>query len=139
MEITLKRNNEHVHFTGTNSDGNSVQIDGSAQIGGEEKGMRPMELLLTSVAACSAFDVVSILKKQRQSLEDVLVKAKADRASEGDVKPFTAIHLTFEIIGEVHQEKAKRAVQLAVEKYCSVGASLNPDIPVTHETVFPVR
>ncbi len=134
MEIQLKRLNDNIHFEASNSDGNTVHLDGAASVGGEGKGMRPMELLLTSVASCSVFDVVSILKKQRQPLEDIQVKATGDRAAEGDAKPFTALHFTFMLKGDIDRAKAERAVKLSVEKYCSVGASLDPNIPVTFAT-----
>lgn len=136
MEIILRQQNDSVHFEAANGGGNTVQIDGAPSIGGEDKGMRPMELLLTSVAACSVFDIVSILKKQRQPVEDVQIRAKGERAESGDVKPFTAIHLVFEFKGALNEKKVNRAVSLAVEKYCSVAASLNPDIPVTYEAVI---
>ncbi|MFW6347650.1 MAG: OsmC family protein [Cyclonatronaceae bacterium] len=133
MEIILKQQNDSVHFEAANEDGNTVQIDGAPAIGGENKGMRPMQLLLTSVGACSAFDVVSILKKQREPVEDIQIRATAERPESGDVKPFTAIHLVFEFKGKLNEKKVNRAVSLAVEKYCSVAASLNPDIPLTYE------
>jgi putative redox protein len=133
MEIILKQQNENVHFEALNEDGNSVHIDGAAAIGGENKGMRPMQLLLTSVAACSVFDVVSILKKQREPVENIQIRARGERTETGDVKPFTAIHLMFEFKGALNEKKVNRAVSLSVEKYCSVAASLNPDIPVTYE------
>lgn len=133
MEIILKQQNENVHFEALNEEGNTVHIDGAASIGGENKGMRPMQLLLTSVAACSVFDVVSILKKQREPVENIQIRARGERGESGDVKPFTAIHLIFEFKGALNEKKVNRAVSLSVEKYCSVAASLNPDIPVTYE------
>jgi len=126
MKIELSRLNDHLHFEGKNEAGNAVNVD----IDGA--GMRPMQLLLTAVATCSAFDVVEILKKQRQGLEDVKITATGDR-EEGKVpRPFTAIHIHFTIIGEVEESKAARAVELGVEKYCSVGSSLDPNIKLTH-------
>ncbi len=136
MEIHIRRLNEYVHFEASNSEGNSVHIDGAPSIGGEGKGMRPMELLLTSVASCSVFDVVSILKKQRQPVEDIQIKATGERAEEGTPKPFTALHFVFMMKGDIDRKKAERAVELSVEKYCSVGASLDPAIPITYETVI---
>ncbi|MCC5933897.1 MAG: OsmC family protein [Candidatus Cyclonatronum sp.] len=136
MEIILKRLNQNVHFEATNADGSTVHIDGSPAIGGEGKGMRPMELLLTAVASCSVFDIVSILQKQREPLEDVQISARGKRGEGADVKPFTEIKLVFTLKGALNQEKARRAVSLAVEKYCSVGASLDPNIPVSWDVVF---
>jgi len=135
MQIHLKRQNKQVHFEASNSDGQTVQLDGSPAIGGEGKGMRPMELLLTSVASCSVFDVVNILTKQREPVQDVQVEATAERAETGDAKPFTSMHFKFLLKGKINQQKADRAVSLSVEKYCSVGASLDPNIPITYEAV----
>lgn len=136
MEVNITQLNDNLHFEAINPDGNSVHLDGGPAVGGEGKGMRPMELLLTAVASCSAFDVVSILKKQREPLENLAVSAKAERATEGDAKPFTSMHFVFKIKGDVNRKKADRAVQLSVEKYCSVGATLDPNIPVTYEAVI---
>ena len=66
MKIVINRLNDAVHFEGTNAHGNTIHMDGSPEIGGEGKGVRPMELLLFGVAACSSIDVVSILKKMKQ-------------------------------------------------------------------------
>ncbi len=136
MEVEIKQLNDNLHFEAANSDGNTVHMDGGPAVGGEGKGMRPMELLLTAVASCSAFDVVSILKKQREPLENLTISAKADRAEEGDAKPFTSMHFIFKMKGAVNQAKADRAVKLSVEKYCSVGATLDPNIPITYEAVI---
>ena len=76
MKITLKRLNDAVHFEGSNEDGNTVHIDGSPAIGGEGKGLRPMQLLLVSLGPCSSMDVVCILKKMRQRREDIQVEVK---------------------------------------------------------------
>ncbi len=132
MEITVKRLNNALHFEASNADGNTFQMDASPAIGGEGKGMRPMEVLLSSVAGCSVFDIVTILKKQRENLEDIQIKATGDRKTDGDVKPFKAIHLRFDLKGDLNETKVARAVELAVEKYCSVATSLDPAIKITH-------
>lgn len=132
MEIKLKQQNAAVHFTAENESGSIAHFDGSEEIGGEGKGLRPMEMLLSSVAACASFDVVSILQKQREPLKDVQVSAKGERLDHAQVKPFKSIHLQFTLLGALDRQKAERAVALAVEKYCSVASSLHPDIILTH-------
>jgi putative redox protein len=132
MEINLKRINDKVLFEASNATGNSVIIDGTEDIGGENKGMRPMELLLASLAGCSVLDVVNILKKQRQEIQDIQVVIKGDREQQEFVKPYTGIHLHFLLVGELKDKKVAKAVKISVEKYCSVAASLNPDINITH-------
>lgn len=133
MDITLKRLNNQVHFKASNSKGNSIEFDGSPSIGGEGKAMNPMEVLLSAVAGCTLMDVVDILKKQRQDLEDVRVEIHGDRREEGSPKPFTGIHIKYFLKGKLDESKAARAIELSVEKYCSVKESLDPTIPVTYE------
>ncbi len=131
MKITLKRKNEAVLFTAANSEGNEVMIDGSPTIGGVNGGFRPMELLLAAAASCSVMDIVSILKKQRQNLVHIEIDSEGDRSEEGDLKPFTSIHLHYRIYGDVKESRAEKAVSLSVEKYCSVIASLGSSVKVS--------
>lgn len=112
--------------------GGSLVVDGAPSIGGEGRGMRPMELLLSAHASCAAMDVVHILRKQKQPLEELRVKIDGTRADAVPAR-FSAIHLHFVARGEIAATKLQRAVKLSVEKYCSVGASLAPDIAVTWE------
>ncbi len=131
MQIQLTRQNSAVHFTARNDSGNTVEIDGSEAVGGTGAGFRPMELLLAAHAGCASMDVVAILKKQRQNPEDVQVSISGVRA-DSTPSPFTEIRLHFTIRGTVDPSRAERAVALSVEKYCSVGASLDPGISITH-------
>lgn len=132
MEITLKRLNDAVHLRAENGKGNHTDYDGTENIGGQGKAMTPMENLLASVAACSALDVVPILKKQRQQLDDIEIKVTGNRHKVEEVKPFKDIHIHFILKGKIDPKKAEKAVALSVEKYCSVHASLDPNIRVTH-------
>lgn len=131
MHIQLTRQNDAVHFTASNASGNTVEIDGKEVVGGVGAGFRPMELLLAAHAGCASMDVVSILKKQRQNLGDVQVSISGTR-TDATPSPFTSVDIHFTITGDVNEQAAERAVALAVEKYCSVGASLDPDIVITH-------
>lgn len=133
MEVHLSRQNQAVLFEARNAEAASARIDGAPEIGGVSGGLRPMELLLAALASCSAFEVVTILKKQRQPLQQLDISARGERVPEGDVRPFQAITLTFRIQGEVAPAKAERAAQLAVEKYCSVRNSLDPSITVDYQ------
>lgn len=112
--------------------GGDVIVDGSPDIGGEGRGMRPMELLLAALASCAAMDVVHILRKQRQDLKQLTIAVEGARA-DAVPAPYTEIKLVFEAQGAVDEHKLKRAVQLGVEKYCSVGASLDKSIQVSWE------
>jgi putative redox protein len=123
-------------FQADAANGGSLIVDGSPEIGGEGRGMRPTEVLLAAFASCSAMDVVNILRKQRQALEQLSISIEGTRveaATPGSATPFEKMKLVFEAKGKVDDHKLQRAVQLAVEKYCSVGASLDPKITVSWE------
>ena len=120
MNVHLTRKNQAVHFEASSELSSvTVNIDGSEGIGGEGKGVRPMELVLMALGSCSVFDLTTILNKQRQEIEDIQVDVQAERR---DTVPniFTKIHILFTIKGKVDEEKAQKAAHLAVKKYCSV-------------------
>ena len=129
MKVDLRRKDGNLHFEAVNENGSKVDIDG----GEDKKGMRPMELLLTAMGSCSAFDAVLILEKQRQTIDDFTVEVVGERPDEGEPKPYDAIHLKFAIKGKVDESKAERALNLAVEKYCSVAATFRPETKITYE------
>lgn len=116
-------------FEATGASGGSLIVDGAPEIGGEGRGMRPMELLLASVASCSAMDVVMILRKQREPLEHLRVEISGERP-DAHPSPFQTMTLVFVARGAVAENKLRRAVQLSVEKYCSASATLG-DVAVT--------
>lgn len=125
MKITLERTNQAVKFTATNASGHQAEVEGSPEIGGTNSAMRPMEMLLASLAACSSMDVVSILQKKKQPLADLRVEVEAARATDRVPAVFTKIHLKFFLKGEgLNPRAVEQAIQLAVEKYCSVGEML---------------
>lgn len=136
MQIHLKRLNDHVHFEATNTDGNTVLFDGSPQIGGQNLGVRPMESLLMSLAACSSIDVVSILKKQKIELTDLQVHVTAERDASKVPSLFKSIDVAFLLEGNLPEAKAQRAVQLSFEKYCSVAKTLEPTSALTYSVTL---
>ncbi|MHA7811761.1 MAG: OsmC family protein [Marinobacter adhaerens] len=111
-------------FKATSGSGHSVQLDGPPDHGGENLGPRPMEMLLMGLGGCSAFDVMSILKKSRQDVTACHAELEAERA---DAVPavFTRIHLHFVVTGNSLKDNlVKRAVSLSAEKYCSASIML---------------
>lgn len=124
---------ENAAFVGETGSSHAVVIDGPAEIGGRNLGARPMELMLLSVGACSAVDVVHILKKARQPVKDCFVEVEGKRA-ETEPKVFTDIHLQFVVSGEgLSENQVKRAVELSAEKYCSASIMLKRGgVNVTH-------
>ncbi len=113
-----------VHFSGTSESGHQVLMDGPPESGGKNRGSRPMELMLMGLGGCTAFDVVDILRKGRQRIDDVQVALTAQRA---DAVPavFEAINIHFVIVGaEVSHAKVERAIELTAQKYCSASIML---------------
>jgi putative redox protein len=131
MRVRLRRIGAAA-FEAEGGSGGTLIVDGAPEIGGEGRGMRPMEVLLTALASCSAMDVVSILTKQREPLEHLQVEVEGLRA-DATPAPFTSIKLVFVANQGLNEHKYQRAVKLSVEKYCSVGASLDPGLAVSWE------
>jgi len=124
---------EGMAFRASTDSGHSIDIDGPPDLGGENRGARPMELLLTGLGSCSAVDVVHILQRGRHAVTDCTVDISADRA-DVDPKVFTAIHLHFRVTGDNLREAAvARAVELSAEKYCSASIMLGKAAEITHD------
>ncbi len=133
MKINIKRLNSNYHLLATNEDGNEVHMDSSPDIGGEGNGIRPMQMLLAAVGGCSSIDVILILKKQKQEIENFEVEVEGDKVKVEDHSVFKNITLHFKITGNVDRDKAERAIQLSMEKYCSVSKILQPTANITHK------
>lgn len=124
--------NDAVHLQGRNEDGLTVSMDGSDSIGGENLGVRPMELLLMSLGSCSSMDVLSILAKMKQQVDSYKVEVNGTRR-EGEVPAvFTKIHVHYLLTGDLAEDKVSRAIQLSMEKYCSVTKMLEASVEITH-------
>jgi len=120
-------------FIGRASSGHIVVMDGPAEGGGRNLGPRPMEMLILGMGACSAYDVVSILKKSRQDITDCEIKIISKRA-ESDPKVFTDIQLHFVVSGRnLKQKQVERAIKLSAEKYCSASIMLGAIANITHD------
>ena len=132
MKVNLRRLNDNVLFQAENENGNKFLIDGSAAIGGVNAGFRPMELLLAGIGGCSVMDIISILKKQRQDVRNVEIEVNGEREEGGDVSVFRKISLHFTLTGSIDENKAARAVELGVKKYCSVGRMLEKDAEISY-------
>ena len=111
-------------ITVTDAKGHTIKIDIPVEQGGNGEGFRPMQTLLAALCGCSAVDVVSILKKQRQPLSDLVIKVDGERQHGVEPSLWEKVHLLFQIQGDVEPAKASRAVQLSIEKYCSVAETL---------------
>lgn len=120
-------------FDGISESGHTVIMDGSPDFGGKNQGPRPMELLLLGMGGCTSFDVVLILKKKRQQVEDCEVVIEAKRA-ETEPKVFTDIHVHFIVKGKnLAANHVERAIELSAEKYCSASIMLAKTAKITHD------
>lgn len=127
---------EGASFVGESGSGHAMIIDGAPEHGGRNLGMRPMETLLTGAAACTAFDVVSILKKGRHAVADVVVTVEAERATTSP-RVFTALHYVYTVAGRgLDRRQVERAVQLSKEKYCSATIMLAKTATITYDIVI---
>jgi putative redox protein len=124
---------EDVCFMAETESGHAWVMDGAPEGGGRNLGPRPMETVLAGTGGCTAYDVMTILKKSRQPVKYCEVRIDADRAPE-DPKVFTRIHFHFVITGSgVKKEHVERAIHLSAEKYCSASIMLGKTAQITHD------
>ena len=124
---------DNMSFVGESGSGHSVVMDGAPEAGGRDLGIRPMEMLLLGLGGCTAFDVVSILKKSRQDVFNCEVHIEAERADEIP-KVFTQIHIHFVVSGKnLKADKVAKAVSLSADKYCSASEMLAKTANITHD------
>ncbi len=135
MKIQLKRIDNDYHFELKNERGHITHIDSKAEVGGHDLAPSPMEYVLMGVAGCSAIDVISILKKQRQEITDYRAEVNGARVEIDGAKPFKEIDVIVYLEGNIAPEKAKRAAQLSFEKYCSVSKTLEPTAKIRYKVV----
>ncbi|MFL6621829.1 MAG: OsmC family protein [Sulfurifustaceae bacterium] len=122
-----------VSFVGRADSGHDIVIDGAPESGGENKGSRPMEVVLIGMGGCTSFDLVHILRKQRQDVRDCVAEIDAERAPT-DPKVFTRIHVHFKVSGRgLDAKKVEYAIELSAEKYCSASIMLAKTAQITHD------
>lgn len=135
MKVRIKWLEQRTFEAETGS-GHTITMDGPPDHGGRELAARPMEMVLVGLGGCSAFDVVEILEKSRQNVKDCQIEIDAERADEIPAV-FTKIHMHFIISGEDLKEKqVKRAVELSVEKYCSVVKMMRPNVEISYDYIM---
>ncbi len=133
VKTSTKRVSGSYHLRSSNAQGNTVDTDGAPSIGGEGKGARPMELLLMSLASCSAIDVLLILKKLRQRCTDIKITVVGERTKVDHHSEFSTIHMRFDLFGDIKREKAKKAIDLSLDTYCSVAQILKKTAVITYD------
>lgn len=124
---------DNMSFVGESGSGHSVVMDGAPDSGGRDLAPRPMEMVLMGMGGCTAFDVVLILQRARQPIDDCIVELSAERA-ESTPKVFTKIHVHYIVKGRGLSEKqVEKAIKLTAEKYCSVSIMLAATVEITHD------
>jgi putative redox protein len=132
VKIDINRLNDGFHMEAVNEQGNTVHMDASPDVGGTNKGMRPMQMLLAAMGGCSSIDVINILKKQRQDLKDIKVTVTGEREKDAVPSLYTDVHAHFRLYGNLDADKAEKAIALSVEKYCSVAKTLEKNAKITY-------
>jgi len=123
-KIELARVSGDYGFEAKDEDGHIVKMDSNPASGGLNFGVRPMQMLLMGLGGCSAIDVISILKKQRQEVKDYKMVINGDREAGVEPSLWKNIDIEFHLYGNIDPDKAQKAVDLSVGKYCSVAATL---------------
>jgi putative redox protein len=122
--IKLSRVQGDYGFAATDENGHTVNMDSSPESGGQNFGVRPMQMLLMGLAGCSAIDVIAILKKQRQEVKDYKMIVNGDREAGREPSLWKDVTVEFHLYGDIDPDKAAKAVDLSINKYCSVAATL---------------
>ncbi|QKT04181.1 OsmC family protein [Ectothiorhodospiraceae bacterium 2226] len=125
---------EGMAFLGESGSGHTVLMEGPPEAGGRNLGIRPMEMMLLGLGGCTSFDVMAILRKQRQAVTDCVAELAAERA-DSQPKVFTRIHVHFVVTGrDLKEAPVRRAVELSAEKYCSASIMLaRGGVEITHD------
>jgi putative redox protein len=123
-KIELSRVHGDFGFEATDENGHSIKMDSSPESGGQNFGVRPMQSLLMALGGCSAIDVITILKKQRQEVKDYKMVISGNREAGKEPSLWQNIDVEFHLWGDIDEDKANKAVELSIGKYCSVAATL---------------
>jgi len=121
-----------MRFEGKAASGHTLVMDADDKSGGHNEGFRPMELLLVGFGGCSGMDVISILRKKRQTVSGLEINVKGEK-SETYPQVYREVHIEYVVSGKgVEKEAVERAIALSLDKYCSVGATLAKAGTITH-------
>lgn len=127
-KITLVKD---MQFVGSADSGHAVVMDAPLSVGGHNTASTPMELLLSAFGGCTGMDVISILRKKKQSVSSFEMNVEGEKAKEHPHK-YTSVHIEYMLTGkDIAEEAVTRAIQLSLEKYCSVGATIS-SAKITH-------
>jgi len=128
MNVQLERVNDALQFRAGNESGYEFSIASTDDM----EGVSPMEMVAMSVGGCSSIDILSILEKQRESVDSYDVEVEAERASDETPAVFTSLHVRYHVEGEVEPKKMRRAIELSLDKYCSVSHMLEGTVDISY-------
>jgi len=124
-KIELTRVKGDFGFEAKDEQGHMVRMDSSPESGGWDFGVRPMHMLLMGLAGCSAIDVITILKKQRQEIKEYKMVVNGEREAGKEPSLWKDVSIEFHLYGTIDEDKAIKAAELSINKYCSVAATLD--------------
>jgi putative redox protein len=129
-QVSVTWQHEDLLLEAENDTGNTITLDSSVSVGGKNRGARPLQLMLISLAGCTSMDVLSILQKKREPVQDFQVTVTAQQA-ETHPKVFTSMHIEYIITGDVSEKAVQRAIDLSENTYCPAQAMLRPAATIT--------
>jgi putative redox protein len=132
MKINIHRLNDAYLFEAKNELGVTMQMDANPEIGGGDQAFRPVQALVASLGGCSGIDVIMILKKQKQQIDDFDIEMDIERATDQTPAIVTGIHLKFKLKGKIDADKLEKAIQLSIDKYCTVAKMLEKTAKITY-------
>lgn len=124
MQISLQLSPDGRAMLGQDEAGNEIRLSLPESAGGDASGFRAMQLMIVSLGACASVDVLTILKKQRQQVDDLRIEIDAERYHQPLPAPWQKAHLVFTFYGKVDPQKAEKAVEMSIQKYCSASETL---------------
>jgi putative redox protein len=132
MKINIHRINDAYLMEARNESNVTMQMDANPEIGGGDLAFRPVQALVASLGGCSGIDVLLILKKQKQQVDDFNIEMEAERAMDQTPSVVTGIHLKFVLKGKIESEKLEKAIELSLDKYCTVAKMLEKTAKITY-------
>ena len=132
MKINIHRLNDAYLFEARSENNVTMQMDANPEIGGGDAAFRPVHALVASLGGCSGIDVIMILKKQKQQIDEFDIEIEAEREKDKTPSLVTGIHLKFILKGKIDKDKLEKAIELSLEKYCTVAKMLEKTAKITH-------
>jgi putative redox protein len=132
MKVHVRRVDDAFRMVGSNEAGNTLTMDTSPEHGGSGEGVGPMQMVAMALAGCSAIDIIEILRKARQNLEGFEAEVDAQRAEGQTPAVFTRLHVTYHLTGDLDPGKVQRAIELSIDKYCSVAHMLRKTATISY-------